>query len=372
MLTSLLGIRLILLVGKTVPLPASYDMMAALSSLEVTNDAEHGDGFQITFTLGKSNPANYDLLQGGRIDPPNRVIIGVLLGASPEVLIDGIITHHQFAPSNEPGKSTVTVTGKDVSIMLDLKQKNESYPNQPDFVIAGRLIGKYAQYGLVPKIKPTADVPIIIQRLPRQYETDLQFIRRMAARNGYVFYIEPLTFGASTAYWGPENRLSIPQSALTMNMGQATNVKSIHFTQDALAPIGAEGSFIEPITKTSIPIPPLPSLRVPPLVPSPTQPMRIQVMREAANKNPAQAALTALAEATRAPDSVTGEGELNTVRYGKVLRARKIVGVRGVGFTYDGLYYVRRVSHRISRGQYEQKFTISREGTGSLTPVLKK
>ena len=57
MLTSLLGIRLILLVGKTVPLPASYDTMAALSSVEVTNDAEQGDGFQITFTLSKDNPS---------------------------------------------------------------------------------------------------------------------------------------------------------------------------------------------------------------------------------------------------------------------------------------------------------------------------
>ena len=28
----------------------------------------------------------------------------------------------------------------------------------------------------------------------------------MAERNGFVFYIEPLTFGVNTAYWGPENR----------------------------------------------------------------------------------------------------------------------------------------------------------------------
>ena len=80
MLTSLLGIRFILLVGKTVPLPASYDMMAALTSVQVTNDVDQGDGFQITFTLSKNNPSNYSLLDGS-LDPFNRVIIGVLFGA---------------------------------------------------------------------------------------------------------------------------------------------------------------------------------------------------------------------------------------------------------------------------------------------------
>jgi phage protein D len=344
--------------------------MAALSNVEVTNDAEQGDGFQITFTLSKDNPSNYSLIQSGLLDPPNRVIIGVLLGASPEVLIDGIITHHQFQPSDEPGRSTLTVTGKDVSIMLDLEEKNESYENQPDFLIVLQLIGKYAQFGLIPDAKPTADVPIMLQRIPRQHETDLKFIKRMAERNGYVFYIEPVTFGVNTAFWGPENRLTLPQSALSMNLGHSTNVKSLNFSQNALAPVSAEGSFFEPITKTSIPIPSLPSLRVPPLVPSPTPPMRRELMRNTANQNPAQAATTAVAASTRAPDSVRGEGELDSVRYGKVLRARKTVGVRGAGFTYDGLYYVRRVTHLISRGQYNQRFTITREGTGSITPVL--
>lgn len=370
MLTSLIGIRLILLAGKTVPLPASYDTMAALSSVEVTNDAEQGDGFQITFTLSKNNPTDYNLLQSGALEPFNRVIIGVLLGALPEVLIDGIITHHQLAPSNEPGGSTLTITGKDVSVMLDLEEKNESYPNQPDFLIVTQLIARYAQYGLVPQPAPTTDVPIMLQRIPRQNETDLKFIKRMAERNGFVFYIEPLTFGVNTAYWGPENRLSLPQSALTMNMGHATNVKRLDFSQDALAPTTTAGTFVEPITKTSIPIPSLPSLRIPPLVPSPTEARRKLLMRNTANQNPLQAATTALAASTRSPDSVRGQGEIDSVRYGHVLRARKLVGVRGVGFTYDGLYYVRRVTHSISRGQYSQKFTITREGTGSLLPVL--
>ncbi len=371
MLQSILGIRLLLLLGKTVPLPAPPEVTGAFVRAEVTNDSEHGDGFQLTFALGKDAVADYSLLLGGLLEPFNRLVIGVLIGALPEVLIDGIITHQQLQPSNTPGQSTLTVTGRDVSVMLNLAERNESYENQPDFLIVTRLIAQYAQYGLVPQVTPTADIPIMLQRIPRQHETDLAFIQRLAQRNGYVFYVEPVTVGVNRAYWGPENRLSVPQPALTMNMGAATNVLSLNFSHDALTPVSAEGSFVEPVTKTSIPIPSLPSLRVPPLVPSPTPARRTVLLRDAAHQSPAQAATTAVATVTNAPDSVTGQGELDAARYGNVLRARRLVGLRGVGFTYDGLYYVRRVTHSIERGRYQQSFTISREGTGVLLPVVR-
>jgi hypothetical protein len=370
MLTSQLGIRLILLLGKTVPLPAPPEVLNALTRVEVTNDAESGDGFQITFTLSKDQPADYNLLQSGALGPSTRVIIGVVLGALPQVLIDGIITHHQHSPSSDPGQSMLTVTGNDVSLLLDLEEKNEKYENQPDFLIVTQLIARYAQYGLVPQVTPTADVPIMLERIPRQHETDLKFIQRLAERNGFVFYIEPLTFGVNTAYWGAPNRLGVPQPALTLGPGPSSNLNSLHFMEDALAPVNTSGTFVEPVTKAAIPIPQLPSLRVPPLALSPTAALRTVLMRDTSNQNPAQAATSALARATNAPDSVTGEGEIDSVRYGNALRARKLVGIRGAGLSYDGTYYVRRVTHTITLGDYKQNFTVSREGTGSLLPVV--
>ena len=369
MLANILGIRLVLMMGKTIPLPASYEVTSALASVEVTNDAKSADGFQMTFSLAKGI-LDYNLLPGGTFNPGTRVVIGVILGAIPEVLIDGIITHHQVAPSNEPGMSTLTVTGTDVSVMLDLEEKNQKYENQPDFMIFTSLIANYAQFGLVPKPTPTTDIPPMLQRIPRQQETDLKFIQRMAQRNGFVFYVEPVTFGVNTAYFGPENRLGIPQRALSMNMGSATNVDSLSFSQDGLAPVGTKGTFTEPITKTSIPISSLPSLKIPPLALSPTPALRTVLLRNTANQTAAQAATSAIAAVTNSPDAVTGQGKVDTVRYGPVLRARKLVGVRGAGFSYDGTYFVQHVSHSLARGQYTQSFSLSREGTGALLPTV--
>ena len=370
MFTSLLGIRLIILIGDTVPLPAPYEVTSALQQVEVTNDSSQGDGFQITFSLARSGLADYGLLQNGTVNPLKRIIIGVLLGALPEVLIDGVITHQQFNPGTQPGQATLTVTGRDLTALMDLEEKNAEFPNQPDFLIATRVLAGYAQYGLVPLPSPTTDVPIMLQHIPRQQETDLQFLKRLAERNGFVFYLEPLTLGASQAYFGPENRLGLPQPALSVNLGASTNVKSLSFTNDALALSGTSGVFVEPITKTSIPIPILPSLKVPPLAARPATPNRIRLQRDTANQSPTSAATRALASATNAPDPVTAAGELDGLRYGHALRARKLVGVRGAGLTHDGFWYVRSVTHTISRTAYAQRFQLSREGAGSLTPVV--
>jgi len=371
MLTSLLGIRLILLIGKTVPLPAPAAAMNALKHVKVINDADGQDGFQITFTLGKDNLGDYSLLASGALDPDRRVVIGVLLGASLEPLIDGVIYHHQIAPSNEPGMSTLTVSGRDISVLLDLEEKNAEYKNRPDSLIVGDILMNYAQYGVVPQATPTTNVPIELYHVPRQHETDLHFIQRMAQRNGYVFYLEPLTLGTTVAYFGPENRLGVPQPALSVDMGSATNVNTLNFDNDALAPIGTKGSFVDPITKTSISIPSLPSLGVPPLAASPTTARRIKLLRQTASQNPGQAATTALAATTRAPDAVSATGQVDTVRYGSVLRARRLVGVRGAGLTNDGLYKVHQVTHEIEAGKYTQDFVLKREGTGALLPVVR-
>jgi hypothetical protein len=371
MLIGTLGIRLILSIGQTLPLPAPKSVMTALKRVEINNQTEGNDGFEMTFTLAKGRLGDYELLSSGALDPDTRVVIGLLLGASPEPLIDGVISRHQVAPSLEPGMSTLTVTGRDISVLLDLKEKNQVSPNQPDSVIAESLIRQYAQYEIFPRVTPTLNVPHEDHLIPRQHETDLAFLRRLAKRNGFVCYIEPLTIGTSIAYWGPQNRIGVPQPALTVDMGSSNNVTTFTPSQDALAPVGTEGSFIEPITKISIPIPLLPSLRMPPLAQQETEPRRMRLMRCTAGKNSSDAASAALAERMNAPDPVTATGQLDTVRYGNILRARRLVGVRGAGRSYDGFYKVESVKHVIEPGaSYTQNFELKREGTGAIFPMV--
>ncbi|UUZ53282.1 phage baseplate assembly protein V [Massilia sp. H-1] len=186
----------------------------------------------------------------------------------------------------------------------------------------------------MPMVTPTTDVPIQVDRVPSQQGTDLTYIRELATRNGFVFYIEPTAVpGVNTAYWGLDNRLGIPQPALTMNMGADTNVDDpISFSYDALGPAQPQVTIVEPFTKMSIAIP-VPSGLTPPLSLRPAaQSLRTTLPRDSSNLNPVQAGLRAASSASQSSDAVTGTGEVDAVRYGQVLRARKLVGVRGVGF----------------------------------------
>jgi hypothetical protein len=366
-----LGIRLQLLIGPTAPIPAPFSVMDALIDLEVTNNDRERDGFQMKFSLGKDTPFDYGLLQSGIVDPPNRVIIIAIFNVWPQVLIDGIITDHQITPSNKPGESTLTVTGEDISLKLDLEERNETYPNQPDSTIVMRILTRpeYGSLGLVPQVTPTTDVPIQTDRVPSQQRTDLAHAQELARRNGFVFYIEPSSIqGVNTAYWGLDNRLGLPQPALTMNMGPDTNVDSqMNFRYNALGPVAPQVTFVEPNTRMSIAIP-IPGGLSPALTSRPAPALRKTVSRDTANLNPIQAALRALSSTTQSSDAVTVSGEVDAARYGRALRARRLVGVRGVGLNFNGIYYVKQVTHRIKHGEYKQSYSLSREGRGALTP----
>lgn len=370
MLESALGIRLLLWAGSTVPRPQP-DLLGALTDVEVVNDADQGDGFRLTFRVGKDALGLYDVLDRGTLDPMTRVWVAVVMGVVPEVLADGLVTRHHVVPGRRPGEATFAVDGGELTGKLDLDEHDDSHDNQPDSVIVTKLLLRRPELGLLPQVTPTTDVPIELQRIPGQHETDLGFIRRAAERNGFVFYLAPVTLGANRAYWGPAVRAGLPQPALTTGITGFTNITSLSFGNDALAGVGASGTFVEPLTRTAIPVPALPALRIPPLSGTPASTLRSARLRQVAGAGPLQAALASVATATRAPEPVTCTGDVDTMRYGAVLRARGLVGVRGAGLSYDGTYYVRSVTHHITKGTYTQSFRLSRDGTGALLPVVR-
>jgi hypothetical protein len=373
------GIRLTLLIGPTVAVPAPPLLAEALESVEVTHSDQGRSGFQLTFQAGRSGPldlVDYPLLGNPLLRPFNRVILLVLIGPLPRVLMDGIITHLQLMPGTEPGSATLAVTGEDVSVMMDLEEKSVEHPAQDETIIANKIILTYAQYGLLPMVfpPPAIDPPIPIERVPVQQETDLQYLQSIAARFGYVFYVTPgpAPF-TNTAYWGPPVRAGLPQRALSVNLGPDTNVNSIHFRNNALAPTLVSGAVQDRLTNQQVPVQMFASTRTP----LSTQPawlvnqpnVRRRLLRQS-GLNTMQAFARAQGMLDASTDAVIADGELDALRYGDLLQARGLVGLRGAGYTYDGLYYVKSVTHMIRRGSYTQRFTLTREGVGATTPAV--
>jgi hypothetical protein len=366
-LVDLLGIRLQLLIGQPdVPLPAPYEVVDSLVSLKVFNNDRQRDAFQMIFNLGRDSLLEYGLLRSGVLEIKNRMIIVAIFGGLPQVLIDGIITKHQVQTNNEPGRSQLHVTGEDISVKLSFEDRNVTHPNQKDSDIVQKIL---AAAGLVPDVTETKDTPSDKERIPTQRCNDLQHIQSLARRNGFVFFVEPTDVpGLNTAYWGPEKRDGQSQPALSMNMGAQTNVDTpINFQFDALGPSEAEVSIIDPFTKLAIQIPALSSF-LPSLTSNPAKPLRKRFSRDTANLSYAQALLRLFTSSSETSDALQATGEVDAVRYGQALRARRKVDVRGAGQSYNGTYYVQEVIHDITRlptGSYIQRFTLRRDGRGA-------
>jgi hypothetical protein len=76
--------------------------------------------------------------------------------------------------------------------------------------------------------------------------------------------------------------------------------------------------------------------------------------------NPTEAQLRALARASATSRAITAQGEVDGIKFARPLLVGLPVLVRGAGQQNSGTYYVKSVTHRISRDDYSQSFTASR------------
>jgi hypothetical protein len=374
------GIQLTLMMGPIIPLPAPKVVMDALDSVEVHTSDGAASGFQLNFQFNSKSELNTIFLiaagnSASLATPPLRVLLIVTLNGQPQPLFDGVMTNVEVQAGSQGSAGTVSVTGEDLTKVMDMQDfSGLPFPAMPIEARVALLCAKYAPFGIIPLPIPILfpDVPIPIDKIPAQKGTDLQYIRQLAEDVGYVFYIDPGPApGTNVAYFGPEIKVGVPQPALNLDMDALTNVESLSFSFDPTKGVLPIVFIQNQLTRVPIPIP-IPNLNPlqPPLGVIPTPITNLKILKDTAKLNPMQAISRGLSEAKKSQDSVSGNGSLDVLRYGRVLKARGLVGVRGAGIAYDGLYYVQSVKSTLKRGEFKQSFTLTRNGLVSITPKV--
>lgn len=369
------GVQLSLRIGP-VPVAAPREVSDALVQAKVMDGAGGTQsGFELTFELPARSPLRtLFLISGGSALPLMRVVLVVTINGRAQPIVDGMTTNVETQPG-EGGVSRLIVKGKDLSALMDVVDiPGLPFPAMPPSARVLLVLAKYAALGVIPLVIPSiVEIPPLpIERIPQQRGSDLTYLRRLADEAGYVFYLEPGPEpGTSKAYWGPEIRLGAPQPALTTNMDAQTNVEQLSFTFDKERKKLPIVFFQEPFSKAPIgvPIPDVTPLN-PPLGAIPPLPPKIEKLDRTAHLSAPQALMAGIAYAGQNSDSVFGRGRLDVAKYGRLLRSRQLVGVRGAGLPFDGLYYVRSVTHEIERGAYKQGFTLARNGLISTVPTV--
>jgi phage protein D len=333
------------------------DLYDDIVCIEVELDDELAAMARITVAMPQDDDGTWKYLDDPRLLVGQDVTVAVRLGATADTLFTGTLTHLKPDFGGDPNEARYELWAMDRSVLMDRDDVLMAWPNMKDSDIAGHI---FQTHRLIASVDDTAvvhddKVSTIIQR-----ETDIRFLKRLAARNGYECYVDN-----RTGYFCKPKLTAPPQPVLAVQFGDETSVLKFALTVDGLIPTTIAMSQLDRVTK---------------------QPHRIQIstagqpaLGKAAAARYIGGSLSGRVEisqtvTTGAPEMtqlcqglydtgawfVTGEGEVAGNLYGHILRPRKTVTIKGIGATYSGMWYVTHVTHTLTDAGYSQTFRVKR------------
>jgi hypothetical protein len=197
-------------------------------SLEVELDSELASMFRLRLAIRQQRDGTWTYLDEARfrIWKPLTVTAGFDTGA--EALLSGYITHVKPVFDPDPAQCTLEIWGMDGSVLMDREEKLFAWPDATDGSIASQI---FSRYKFVPVVDDTTvehkpAVSTILQR-----ETDMQFLKRLALRNGFECYVE-----GTKGYFRKPQVEATSQPVLAVHSGAQTNVNCLSIEVNALTP----------------------------------------------------------------------------------------------------------------------------------------
>jgi len=330
------------------------DLYPSLLSLEVELDNELAGMFRMKLSILLDEEGTWSFIDDERLQPWKQVTIKAGFDDTGDELIAGYITHVRPYFDPDMSRCMLEIWGMDKSVMLDRQEKLKDWPNKKDSDIASEI---FSLYGLTPDVEDTEVIhdealSTIIQR-----ETDMQFLKRLARRNGFDCYVE-----GDTGYFKSADLDSPPQPLLSVQFGEETVVNRLSLEVNALTPVNVAMTQIDKASKEILEASSessqqtsLGSRNAAGLLGAGMEPAALHISRNAATGTPE---MTALCQGIyhKGEWFVTAQGEIAANQYGHVLKARQTVTIRGIGEAYSGIYYVSSVTHLFTAEGYKQFF----------------
>jgi phage protein D len=338
-----------------------FELEKDLISLEVELDDELAGLFRLQLSIDKQRDGTWRYLDDERFAVWRQVSIGAgFVESGSDELLSGYVTHLKPGFDPDPAGCSLEIWGMDGSVLMDREEKLKDWPNKKDSDIAAEILN---QYGFTPQVEDTQvvhdeKVSTVIQR-----ETDMQFLRRLALRNGFECYVE-----GDTGYFRPPQVDATPQPVLAAHFGPETTLNHFSIEVNATTPANVSMYQVDRLNKqeleavvTSSQQTALGSATAADLLPAGLGPGQVVIGRSVTT-GPPEVAVLSQGFFDQAAWFVTGEGEINANAYGHVLRPRRPVTIKGVGETHSGVYYVTHVTHTFTRDGYTQYFRVKRNG----------
>lgn len=345
--------------------PAEQSLLEAVQAVEIEDHAEQADMLRLRLSIAvEPDGGRWSVLDSAFFPRLQQVQVAAKAGSgAAEPIIDAYVVDVRTSFSGEPGRSTVEIVGMDASAKLQLEEKVRAWPDQSDSQIASQI---FSDLGLTPDVEDTQPARAADRQQTMQRGTDLQFLRRLAQRNGFETYIEVDASGSSVGHFHAPRLDGQPQGPLNVNMGSATNVDGFSARNDLLGPTTAQVTGLSEGDKSTQPAD-VQSASQSALGGSSTvggdQPRRV-LLSGTGLSDTGELQTLAQAAVDRSAMSLVAQGTLFGAAFGSVLKAKRPVLVRGAGQEYSGTWYVQIVRHEFGPRGHVQRFELRRNASG--------
>ena len=335
--------------------------LAQASTVEVFERMGETTTFSIRYELDISE-GDLPLLVDGRLDVGSDLSILVPLDNTTHCLVKGPLHGQNIHFEHGGAGSWVEIKGSDTSIVMDRATQSVVWSDVKDSEAVQSILGNY---GYTPDVQVTSAGHFENKHVLIQRESDLSFVRRLARRNGFNFWVTCDELGTETAYFKRPPLEGSVSAELIINL-DSPNLASLDIEWDVERPTSMEGKQLDLNSKTDIDV--------------------------AVNQTPqsilGDRSLSAITGDIRsvhlsAPVDDAGDvqarGEAALIEadwfirttcqttlenLGALVRAHTVLELRGAGSRFSGKYYVAGVRHSINATEHRMELELVRNGWG--------
>jgi phage protein D len=336
------------------------DLLPDLIEIGVDEAVDQADVIRLRLAVTRRLDGTWTYVDDERLGLWRRLTVEAGYPPAAEVLFDGYLTHAVagFTVDDDP---YLEVSGMDASTLMSLREQQRSWPNRADHEIAQAVFG---EYGLSSEVEDTQVQAAEAVAVTVQHETDIQFLRRLAHRNGFECRVR----GGVGLFRRPD-LAAAPQKLLAMGYGPEANLAALTVRVDGTPGTVPAVRRVDPFEKredvATLTAPPEHRLGADTLGELRTGlPDGEFLVTRRAPTSPAEMGALLRAAYRPAGRFATAQGSIDSRAYRAVLRSGRPVTVKAAGERYSGTYYVSRVGHSFTVDGYTQSFEAYRNALG--------
>jgi hypothetical protein len=336
----------------TMPVPGSVQVVEALHQPTT---------YRLRYQFNSAD-GDFPLLNDRHLEPEKKLAVMVMVDMQPKFLVFGPVVHQDIVIVNGGAGSSVDVVGGDLCFAMDREDKAKVWNNVTDS-LAAIAVFTDPGYLLAPDVDQTTTLHTEFTHSLVQRESDLRFVRRLARRNGFWFWITSEAPMLNVAHFKRFRAGASPDVEFKLNMADA-NVEQVSISWDSERPVAAKLKQVSLSDKSVIaadvqrsPVGGLARHALGDVVAAPRT-AHIAVPIDDSG------ALTARAEALLIDSGwfVSARVVARLAVLKKLVRAHTVARLHGAGSRHSGDYVVARVVHDIDPADHVMTIDLVRNG----------